>query len=237
MKIKGLFWKKRFNPEEFYYQVLNDQIPLEYKDVGKYLKNIFLCYDYNDDLVKEAIETVNELKNNNFNFVNMEYKIVSYFAKNHSIYDYNQLFDFYKKTYINKDYQDLYNIWDEFNKFLLKEFQSADFDNYMSLALFIITYSTNLITLKDIYEYHDYRDRVFALNVLKALTIKYLINNNLDLESLVNTIKDNILDNSFIDNCSLKGIDTTSQSFQLIDYTATLIYNHEFNKIKKKIIE
>lgn len=73
MKIKDLFWKKRFNQEEFYYQVLNDQIPLEYKDVGKYLKNIFLCYDYNDDLVKEAIETVNELKNNNFNFVNMEY--------------------------------------------------------------------------------------------------------------------------------------------------------------------
>ena len=237
MNLKDFLWKKRFKPEEFYNQVLNGQTPIEYKDVGDYLHNIFLFYDYSDDFVKETLKLLDELKNNNFNFVNMEYKVLFYFAKCNNNYDYQRLFDYYRKTFINKDYQELYNTWEDFNKYLLKESYGDDIIKLMSLSLLIMTYSASLITLKDIYKYREYSDKTFAMNVLKALTIKFLINNNKDLEELANTVKDNILDNSFIDNCSLKGIDTTSQSFQSIDYIATLIYNHEFNKNKKKIIE
>lgn len=237
MNIKDFIWEKTFKPKDFYYKIIFHNFPKGYEDSGEYLNNIYMYYDYSSDLVKESLKTLEELKNNDFNFINMQNDILHFFARTLS-YDYRCLFDFYKRTYINKDYQDLYRVWDDLNKDLLEGTHFNDnIDKCISLALLFITYNTNIMAIKDKYRYLDYKDTLFAISVFKALTIKYWINNKRDLEDLINTTKESILDDSFIDNCSLKGIDTTSQSFQLIDHTATLIFNHEFNQAKKKVIK
>ena len=71
MNIKEYFWERSFKPKDFYYNILEENYPKGYEKDGEYYKSIFLCYDYSSDLVHECVKTFEELKNNNFAFVNM----------------------------------------------------------------------------------------------------------------------------------------------------------------------
>ena len=172
MNIKEYFWERSFKPKDFYYNILEENYPKGYEKDGEYYKSIFLCYDYSSDLVHECVKTFEELKNNNFAFVNMQYAMVFHFSKVLG-YDYRCLLDFYKQTYINKDYQNLYRVWEELNKFLLKNYNTSNSNDFITLTLLLTVYNTNIISIKDLYRYNDYQDLMFAMSVFKALTIKY----------------------------------------------------------------
>lgn len=233
MKFTDKLKDRFFNTEDFYYRIIGNDFPLKYKKTGYYLKNVFTFYKYSKELVLDSIEFFDYLSEHDFDFRNMDYFVMSDF--NSFIFnDYHALFEIYDNIFIKKNYQFLYNEFDEFKARLNGENFKLN-DTYSELPLLLLIYAQNRVDIRGSY-FDDDIER-FIQCILKIITILFWINKEKEFTK-INTITDRILlRDDFIDRCMMKGVDISSYSFHQIDYIGNLIYNNEFMIVNKKLIK
>lgn len=233
MKFTDKLKDRFFNTEDFYYRIIGNDFPLKYKKTGYYLKNVFTFYKYSKELVLDSIEFFDYLSEHDFDFRNMDYFVMSDF--NSFIFnDYHALFEIYDNIFIKKNYQFLYNEFDEFKARLNGENFKLN-DTYSELPLLLLIYAQNRVDIRGCYFDNDIER--FIQCILKIITILFWINKETEFTK-INTITDRILlRDDFIDRCMMKGVDISSYSFHQIDYIGNLIYNNEFMIVNKKLIK
>ena len=233
MKFTDKLKERFFNTEEFYYRIIGNDYPTKYKKTGYYLKNIYSIYGYSRELVLDSIEFFDYLSKHDFDFRNMDYFVMSDF-ESFLFNDYHALFELYDNIFIKKNYQALYNKFDEFKARLKGERFKLN-DTYSDLHLLLLIYTQNKVDIREHYLDNDIER--FVENVLRIITILFWINKKTEFTDL-NTITDRVLlRDDFIDRCMMKGVDITSYSFHQVDYIGNQIYNNEFMIMNKKLIK
>ena len=233
MKLTELIKEKFFNTKDFYNRIINGNYPIKYMRTGKYLKNIFNLYGYSSELVTDSINFFNYLSKNKFDFRNMDnFTLITFdsFMK----HDYKTLFEYYDIIFIKKNYEPLYNIFDDFVKRINTDNIKLG-DNYADLDCLILIHSKNKVAIRE--HYLDNMIEKYVNNILRIITILFWINNKKEFAELTTITYQVLLKDDFIDRCVIKGMDITSLSFYQLNYIANQIYNNEFIESKKKLIK